>query len=257
MFRKAKVFFTTLRKSLNPRYFTELSEKNIDSALIYFSILIAFSFALAGLFLVPEMFFIKSDIDDGLMGVKKFFIDSDFETVKPVSIPSARPFITLDTTGNETFDTETLLITNTHIQYNLGSRNGTVALKEYDFTSDRKLTSHMVLGVIVFLLPSVFWFYYIAYFIKYVIIIAITSLVGFAFARLMRNAIELKESIVIAIYTATAMVILEISTIAFFLNHFLLIYSPFLGINFSLVALTIYLALYVTGVRLAGNRSLK
>ena len=72
-----------------------------------------------------------------------------------------------------------------------------------------------------------------------------------------KNTIELKQCIVLSLYTITVMVLLEILTLPFSINKYILTFSPFIGINFSGIAVTIYLILFVTAIRLNGSRLVK
>jgi hypothetical protein len=252
-----KKFFPLVLKSLNHHYYRELSERRVESALIYFFALLLFGFVLAGILSLPLLFFLKADVDEGLLAINTFKINADFETVRPISLPSQQPLITLDTTNQKTIDTEVLLITNDKMYYQLLNKKGEVALKEFDFTSNRKQSTGSFMWLLIFLIPSIFSFYYLAYLLKYIIIIFITILVGFVLAKMMKNIIEFRETVVLAIYTSTAMVLLEVLSLPFFIKKYLLTYTPFVGLNISLVAITIYLILFAIAVRTIGNASLR
>lgn len=254
---RIRKFFAVLRKSLNPRYYTELSERRLDSAVIYLIILLGFAFLLLGILLLPKAYMIKEDIEDGLLAINTFKVSADFETVEPIMIPNKRPLITFDTTDNKTIDSELLLVTDDKVFYKAMDKEGSFALSDVDFTKDRKQSKDALIKVGIFLLPSFLTFYYFAYLVKYAMIILLTGVVGFVVARGLRNGIELRESIIISIYASTVMVLIEVITIPFFLTKYLVIYTPFIGINISIVAITLYLTFYVTGVRLTGSRNVK
>ena len=109
----------------------------------------------------------------------------------------------------------------------------------------------------IILLPSIWILYLIAYSIKYVLFAIPLAIIAFAFAKLAKNHVTLKQAVALSLYTSTIMIFLEVLTIPFFINNYLLTYSPFIGLNFSAVAITAYLTLFVTSIRLSGNPDLK
>jgi hypothetical protein len=255
--KRIKRFFALVLQSLNPRYALTLCEKSLGSAVLFFLLLLLVGFLCAGVLAVPQFFFIKEDVSEGLLAINTFHIDVDFETTKPISIPSHDPAITLDTTGNKSIDTEFFLVTEEKLFYQVAGNQGEITLSEYDFTEDRKQSTSGIMNVVLFLFPSIFFYSYLAYLLKYLIIILVTGALGFLLARLFRNSIEFFESMVLSVYSATAMVAIEVLTIPFFIKDYLLTWTPFFGLHFSLIAITVYLTIYVSGVRLVGNRDVR
>ena len=254
--KRGKDLFDIFLRTLNPRYYTELADKEISKAVKYFLTIILIAFIIAEIIALPKILTLKSDFEKGLLEISEFKIDADFQTLKPISLPRDRPLITLDTTDNKTRDTELLLVTDETMYYNISGKSNEITLSEYDFTQNKESSKKLLIAMILFILPSILIFYYLAYAIKYLVIIIALSFISFALAKLMKNKITLRQSVVLALYTSTIMVFLEILTIPFQIRKYIITFSPILGVNFSIVAITLYLTLYITSIRINGNTEL-
>jgi len=256
--QRLKNFLFLVLKSLHPRYFTSLSEYRVSKAIQYFLVLLFFSFIMMGVLAAPKALIIKSDLDQALLDIAELRITAEFETANPVSIPRNNPLITLDTTNGKKVGDEIIFLTDEKLTYDFNWKSGEFDLNEYDFTNDREGSKKLVILLYTMLLPSILVFYYFAYVIKYILIIYPVALITFSFARAFKSIITLKQTLTLAFFTSTAMIIIEILTIPFSeLKRFLVVSSPLIGVNYSLVALTIYLIFFVTAVRISGNPGLQ
>ena len=244
-------------KTLNPRYYRELAEKEFTTSIKYFFIILLTAFFLMSVLAIPKLITLKSDIESSVLNINNLKINANFDTIKPISLPRDNPLITLDTTNNKTMDTEIFLLTNEKLYYNISGRYKEITLGEYDLTHDKEGARKTITLITLLLLPSFLLFYYLAYLIKYLLIIIPFALISLLFTRMTKNKVSFKQAIALSLYTSTAMIFIEILTIPFFIKDYIFTYSPFLGINFSAIAITAYLTLYVTSIRISGNPELK
>ena len=191
--KRAKEFVFTLLKTLNPKYYLDLGEKELYNAIRYFLTLLLAAFLVMSVLAIPKAFFIKSDMDKASTDIVEFKFNSEFETAKPVSIPKNSPVITFDTTNNKSIDTELILITDEKIYYNLFGTEKETDMEGYDFTKNRKGAANVISLIFLFMLPSIFAFYYLSYLAKYLAIIIICSIISFIGARIMKNTISYKK----------------------------------------------------------------
>jgi hypothetical protein len=251
-----KHFIFNLLKSLNPKYYRELAEKDISNAFLYFFILIGIAFLLMSIISVPKLLFLKADLNQAFLDVTSLHINADFQTAKPISLPKDKPVISFDTTNNKTLEKEAILVTDKSMYYNLFGKKTEIPIGSYEMGTNRQQPSEFIIGILLFILPSIFAFYYIIYALKYSVLIIVLALASYVIAKVTKNKSTLKEAIVLSVYTSTAMILLEILSLPFFITDYILVYSPFVGVNFSLIAITIYLVLYATAIRLNGNPDL-
>ncbi len=247
---KLKRFLSDTLQSLNPQYYHKLADRRVDSALVYFFVLVITTFLLTAILFIPTVLFLKTDIEQGMLGINTFTIDADFETVEPIMIPTKDPLITLDTTNNKTLDTELLLITNEELYYNIFGEQGKTTIEKYDFSEHRKGAMDAISKFFFFLIPSIATFYILAYTIKYLAIILIAACCAFALTKMRKSKIEFRQILSLSIYTSTVMILIEVLTIPFFISKYLVTYSPFIGFNTSVFAITFYLVLFVSAVRI-------
>jgi len=252
-----KEFIFTILKSINPKYFHELFDRDYKESIKYFFLMLFFAFLLMGVISIPKYFLIQSDITQGSLNIEELTVGMEFTTTGPVIVPKYNPFITIDTTGNETFDSEWIHATDELIHFKYFGEEKKIPVEAFHFQEnpEQNLKAFSYIGL--FLIPSFFFFYYVIYLAKYLIIIIPFALISYLFARFFRNSISLKGAISMSFYSSTAMVFLEILTLPFFINKYMFTYTPFIGINFSIFAITVYLMFFVTAVRIVGNKNLR
>jgi hypothetical protein len=251
-----KDLVSTILKTLSPRHYSELGERGIPRSIAYFISVLFVVFILAGVIAIPKIIYLKSELDKGMLDLQKFTISGEFKTAKPILIPHEGPLLSFDTTGNRTLQTELLLITDKTMFYSILGKTGKIEFKSEDYSQNRKDMAKLLISAALFIAPSLFFFYYLAYMVKYVLIIIPLAIISFLVSKLFKNRIRLDQAISLAFYTSTIMIFIEILLIPFSIKKYLLTYS-FLGVGINIIALTLYLALYVTAVRIAGNYSLK
>ena len=249
--------FKIIPKALNPRYYTDLGDEEPVNAFKYFLVLMALAFLFAAILAAPKIYLMKEGVEKGFLEIKEMKFSGTFKTTGPIMIPRNNPAVTFDTTGNKTRDTEILLVTDKKVYYNLFGREEEQEIHDYDITQNRDEAGEMMKIIMIALIPGVVLFYYLMYLIKYLAIMTLNVAISFGIAKLFKNSIEFKQAVSLAIYTATPMVLIEILSIPFFIKKYLLSYSPFVGMNFSIIAITFYLTLYVTAIRVNGSKAIK
>jgi hypothetical protein len=210
-------FIFTLLKSINPRYYLDLAEKTPKQAFKYFLALLLFSFIFMSIIAIPKLIIIKSDLERDALHISKFHLSADLETVRPINIPKSRPIISIDTTENETLDQEAVLITDEKIFYQALGMQDEMELKKFDFNEDKAQSSRMIIRLLIFILPSIFAFYYMVYMIKYLTIILFLGIAAFLLSKLFKSRVTFSQTISLSFYTSTIMILLEILMIPFFL----------------------------------------
>ena len=105
-------FFSVMRKAFVFKHYLVLGEKDVGRAFRYFLTLLAFSFVLVLLLLVPKAIDIASNAQTNALSIGQLRLDARLTTKGPVMLPSKSPFLTLDTTGNKI-----LLLTSPKIKF--------------------------------------------------------------------------------------------------------------------------------------------
>ena len=251
-----KGFIFTFLKTLNPRYYRSLGETAPSSAVRYFLKILGVLFILMFLIALPKILLIKSHLNEAAIHISQLDVNINLETTEPILIPQKNPLIVLDTTGNRTMQNEILLITKDLLFFQFAGNDQDFPFGQNDLVENRRQMVSMFTGLFLLILPTLFLIYYILYVIKYFLIIIPVAFVTYAFAKPMGNALDFKHMLSLSFYTSTIMIIIEVLTIPFNWNKYLLMHSPIIGLNFSIIAITAYLTLFITAVRVMGNRDL-
>ncbi|MDO8480402.1 MAG: DUF1189 family protein [Nanoarchaeota archaeon] len=249
-----KEFFSIMRKTLVFKHYLELGEKDVGKAFRYFLTLILFSFCVLMLLLIPKIVDISSNMQTSALSIGQLRLDAKLATKGPVMFPSKSPFLTLDTTGNKTMQTERFLITDKALHYNLWNENLSVEFASYDFANSRDMGVKTGLAFLLLLLPGILLFYMLAYLAKYLLVIFPLCVLSFLLAKTFKSQITLAQTLMLAFYAATPMVLLEILTAPFGFEQYLFSQSPFMGIQFSAIAFGLFFIYFVTAIRINGNR---
>ncbi|MBS3106658.1 DUF1189 family protein [Candidatus Woesearchaeota archaeon] len=247
-------FFSVMRKAFVFKHYLVLGEKDVGRAFRYFLTLLAFSFVLVLLLLVPKAIDIASNAQTNALSIGQLRLDARLTTKGPVMLPSKSPFLTLDTTGNKSMQTERFLVTEKALHYNLWNENKSVEFATYDFANSRDRSVAVALILFLVLLPGILVGYYLAYLAKYLLIIVPLCILSFLLARTFKSQITLAQTLMLAFYAATPMVLLEILTAPFALKYYIFSYVPFMGVQFSAIAFGLFFVYFVTAIRINGNR---
>ena len=247
-------FFSVMGKSFTFKHYLELGEKDVGRAFRYFLTLLVFSFFVLLLLLIPQAVDIGSNMQTNALSIGQLRLDAKLATKGPVMLPSKSPWLTLDTTGNKTMQTEHVMITEKGLIYNLWNQNQTLAFSTYDFANSRDMSVQILLGFFLLLLPGILLFYFLAYLLKYLLLLIPLCLVSFLLAKTFKSQISFAQTLMLAFYAATPMVLLEILTAPFFVKQYLFSYVPFMGVQFSAVAFGLFFIYFVTAIRINGNR---
>jgi len=241
-------FLRAVLKSLNPKYYLDLGEKKLAQSIRYFLLLLAFTFILVFILLIPKWFIVYSDIQTGLNNLEKFELSADLETMEPIYIPQSNPVLVIDT--GDTDEAGILTIKKDSLEYNFGDKQGEFSLDKIDLASDNWRFIKWTIFLILVLLPGIFVIYYIAYLIKYLVLIIPITFIMFLLGKIFHKQVELKRVYVLSLYASTIMILLEVLTLPFFMSKYLLTLSPVFSLNFSIIAITAYLTYLVTAIRM-------
>lgn len=237
-------YWTTIAKSLNPKNYKEMSDESLKFTVNYFLFFLILSIIIMMLIMIPT----------GISHIKN--LDKKFETLetltfsanvtqKEPTIITKKPLIVFDLT-KENKTTETILINRDKIFYNnyllFGSKE--INFDSYsDVIENKQNIKNLLLTIFILLLPSIIFYLFLYFLIKYVIIIIISSLLAWIITRFTKQEIKIKNIIKTAIYSTTIMIILDII--------FLPLYF------FFLLPIIVYLIFFIIGIWIVSEKDFK
>ena len=237
-------------KTIHPRYYLELGRKELWISFKFFLKVLFLSFIVMGILAIPTFVFMQSDMKKSTLDVAQFKVTTTFETLERIELPENNPIASFDTSGNESFEKGWFLVTKEKFYFKLFDEKKSINIYDFDFTQNREVSLDIINGFLIFLLPGLFAWYYFIYGLKYLLIIIPFAVISFIFAKMSKSRISVQQAIVLALYTATPLIFIEIIMIPFSFNKFLITFSPIMGVNFSLIPLTLFFILFVTAIRI-------
>jgi len=247
-------FLSVFTQCLNPKHYLDLGEKRLRQSGRYLLSLVGISFVVSFLIGMPSFLFF--DMSGLLLNFNEFNVDFSVDTLKPVGFPPNHPIIGFDTTGNMTMSSEIVFVTDDTLSYQISNLEGEIPLQAYNIVSNRPIAEKIFTYVLWYVYISIFFFLFLIYLLKYAFTIAVASVFVFVGVKALGNLIHFKRALVLGIYTSTIMVVIEVLTLPFSIKNYLLIYSPYPGVHFSWIAMTAYITLFITAVRLNGSKQL-
>jgi len=241
-----------------PRY-KELSEKKFRESLTYMSKVLLFSFLIAGMFMLPSVFTLKSTIESEFDKFTAFTLEGNVSQSAPLAIPSTQPWIVIDKNNNRTLSSELFVIDQETVQYrflNKGSISQEL-LKTPSQAIDR--VSGFAATMLLMILPGIIFFLYVRMWLKYLLIIVVFATVFSFISELTKFKVKWKPMLNIATHGLTLLIPLEVLAMAIS-SKFLIPIIPFLGISIfgvSLLILSVFMVLGIIGCHMKGKRKRK
>ena len=249
-------FFSSFRKSMIPHKYRFLITKNKADALSYFMTLMSLSIILMMFISIPFLFILHDRLVTQFHSFKKLKFSYDVQVSDPIVIGIRTPQIIIDTTGKYTkLEQGSLLITDKIIDYKILGLTNRIYLSDFnDLTKKQTSVVSSVLFLLVLLLPSLLIWLFVAQFIKYILIVLAVALIGKAFAQMMKYEINFAQSLIVAVYASTLMVLLDTILLPFNLGKYVLQFPIFLNYGISLLTIFIYLTVYIISLVMVGNK---
>ncbi|MBU2561251.1 MAG: DUF1189 family protein [Nanoarchaeota archaeon] len=217
-------FFKTIWLALNPWRYDEAKDRGTGNILKYFFSFVFLAFVLAVILMLPM---IANLVNNQMSHFKVLEVKFNTSMTSPVVFPENNPFVTIDTRKSEGelkegkfLITEDYLYTKT--MFGKVRRD---ALGQY-----KNLTQNegIVIALLLLMLPSLMFLFYIAYAIKVLLIALAATVLGFVIARLVKFELTFLEALKAALLATTLMIIIDLAKLPFNLNVYFAQYIAFL-----------------------------
>ena len=251
-------FWKKVMWTMHPKTYSDLSEVKVKKSFKYLLGLLLASFILMCIISLPNIIEMPDYIKGELSKFDRFNISIDIEMSEPVTITQGDPQIIVDTVTNRTeMGKEKLLVTDEQISYRPYGKTRTQNISEFeDLTAKKDELSRGITFLAILLIPSLLITAYLMFLIKYIITILIFTIILFVGIRMIKKDIPILKSLNTSIYAATPMILLEIIFIPYNPKYLYPIFQ-FMGLNFYLVTLLIYLVLAFAGAYFASGKKKK
>lgn len=201
-----KRFWDTFTASLNPARYDKLDHR-LSASFRYYAVMILFMILLTGVLFIPSLFSLPERVQQEMRKFDSLNVTMDYKLKEPIIIPRHDPILVIDVIDNPTPVQDGMFVINgDSFSYRPYLYGKPAAIRSQDnileTTSGAGPLFQMlvVLGIPVLLVSS-----YAYFFIKYLIIVVVASVIGFILTRVARFAIDYVDTFRIAIHASTIM----------------------------------------------------
>lgn len=233
---------TTLLQTLNPDAYTKLcAQLRLRDTIKQFFFNFFAIFILMLLLLIPGVLIGAPQLEQRMHTFQDSWIDGNFTAAEPIVLISD-PKIIVDLSENATLGKEKLLITQGGVEWKRYYFFGKTTREWTDIQNVKDISSGFYTAIILFLAPSIAFWFGIVFILKYLIMAFIFGTLAFFIPKLWRHAISYNNAIKVALYSTTAMMLIE------------MILFPFYRISWLPIAL--FFIFLVIGITLVGDRDI-
>lgn len=249
-------FIKEVVASFNPFGYEHISHKGVRKSVNYLLLILLLAFFIAGVFSVPKLFDLKDYFDNELSKFSELKLGGKINMTSPIYLPLQDTKIIIDTTGTHTeIGKEKLLITKDKIHYRPYKKvmsMSTDVVKDLGENKDK--ISQLAVIVFLLILPSFIIAGYVLLFLKYLIIVLLSSLIIYFLLDLTEFRQRWRKTFAITAHAVTIMVLIEVLSVLFSTRWLVPMFSVF-GVNFYLVSLILFLILTMISLAMVIQKS--
>jgi hypothetical protein len=214
---KTPNFIKDIVFSFNPRYLDAATNKKFGHAVGYFTMILAFAFIIMMILYAPKVGLLPGYVSEQISKFDAITVSGKAEMNTPIHIPEKKPMVTIDMTGADAKPTtERVLITKDYVLYNILSGTKKVETKQLlEPTEHKPIVSQLLALIIIFILPSIVFYSFIALWIKYFILILLAGTIIFLLSELTHYRRKWVKTVKLACFAAGPVIAVEIISIPF------------------------------------------
>ena len=245
-------FFPALLSSLQPSGYRKLRDAKPMRAFTYVFLLVLFALLVKAILAVP----LALDIHQSLQNVSSKFESGNFqavlETREPIFIPKEDPLIQIDTSQGAKKG-GFVLVTDKGILY--GDDDNPTSLPFLDFSRPVATDELMpwILLAAILVLPSIIILFFLAGLLKAVLFALLMSAIAFALRSYRKSRKPFSMVLALALYSTTAMVLLEAVMMPLRMGSYLFPAFSFMGMTIYLVSFGATLCVFLIWFVILGS----
>jgi len=222
--RESVPFFRTIWLALNPWRYDEVRERTTGNAFKYFFSFAFLVFVLSIIFLLPT---IGGFVNSQLKHFDKLEVSFNTSMNSPVVLPGNNPYITIDTRKSEGQLKEGMFLITDDYLY-MKPFFGSVTKERLAPYKNLAENEGTVIILLLLMLPSLLFLFYIGYAIKLLVIVLLATMIGFVITRIAKFDVDFLNALKAGLFAATPMMIIDLVRLPFGLNVYFAQYIAFL-----------------------------
>ncbi len=245
-------FFTILLQSITPSGYRKLRDIEPLKAASYVIVLVLFSMLLKMVFAIP----LAIDMYDSMQNASSKFSKASFQgalkTNEPILIPEKNPLIQIDTSP-EAKRVGEVFITGKEVIYGKIDSPSSVAFPDFSEAAAKEEVKKGVLLLVALIMPSVIILLFLGVVIKAALIALIMGTIAFSIGSYRKMSQSYPSALALALYSTTAMVLIEAAAIPLRLGSYLFPIFSILGMKFYLASLCATFAIFMIWFVISGS----
>lgn len=247
-----------IKISFNPYRYHEIADEELRPTLAHVPLAVGVGFLIWLVLIVPTLVTLADSIESQLSSFTKLEIGGTVEAVDSVGLPLNNPKFVVDLTEERRIEKEAVLLTKQYFYFNMVGGAKRIPINKITHPLEYKTEfAQFALMLFLFLLPSILFYGYLGFLVKYALIIGITlGVVLFTCKVLLIIGMPVRRIINVTIYASTPMILLE-TVVAPLKDSLLFPLFDVMGVKFFALSLGIYLGLVISGLYAVEHAELK
>lgn len=208
-------FLKEIIYSFNPVFLDKSANKHFKHAVGYFTMILAFAFVIMMLLYVPQVGLLPGFVSEQISKFDTLNVSGKVNMNTPINIPEKKPLLTIDMTGKDVKPaSQRVIITKDYVLYSLLKGPQKVGTKQVlEPTAHKPIVSQLLALLIIFILPSVVFYSFIALWLKYFLLIMITGTLIFFLSELTHYRKKWIKTIKLTCFAAGPVIAVEVISI--------------------------------------------
>ena len=246
---KAPKFLKEIVLSFNPRRLDEYTNHSLGHCVGYFTMILAFAFVIMMVCYVPQVGQLTGFVSSQISKFDAINVSGSVDMNTAINIPEKKPLLTIDMTGEDVRPTtQRVIITKDTVLYSLLKGTQTVGTGELlEPTANKPVVSQVMALFIIFILPSIVFYSFVALWLKYLLLVFFIGTLSFLLLDLTQFKKKWVKTIKLACFAAAPVIAVEVVSIPFSTDWLVLLFRIF-GIPVYAVGIVILLVLTLLAV---------
>ena len=208
-------FLKDIIYSFNPKYLDKTTNKSFRHAVGYFTMLLAVAFVIMMLLYVPQVGLLPGFVSEQISKFDALNISGTVSMNAAIHIPEDKPLLTIDMTGEEIkAKSQRVVITKDYLLYNILQGPKKVNTKEVlDPTQHKPIVSQLMALIIIFILPSIVFYSFIALWLKYFLMVLAAGTLVFLLSELTHYRKKWTKTVKLACFAVGPVIAIEVISI--------------------------------------------
>jgi hypothetical protein len=214
---KTPEFLKEIVYSFNPRKLDKYTNRSFGHCVGYLTMILAFSFVIMMICYAPQVGRLTGFVSEQISKFDAINVSGSVDMNSAIHIPEKKPVLTIDMTGEDVKPTtQRVIITKEYVLYSLLKGTQKVGTKQLlEPTKNKPMVSQVLALFIIFILPSIVFYSFLALWIKYFLLILIIGTLAFLLVDLTQYRKKWVKTIKLACFAAAPVIAIEVISIPF------------------------------------------